>query len=135
MTTLPIQVQTRHIKYGECQNAKKCMIAQAINDEYQLDYVAVRANGITITKRNDDGSRVRQHWALPLKAARALVRFDAGEEISPFKFNATLIDEKTFLLAPEEAREAQRLRAINNRSVAKATGKKYQHFRPRTGGV
>ena len=91
---MKITVGAGHIESGKCKVAQRCAIAAAIKDTYRdVSYVSVRTNGITITKRRKNGSSIRQHFAVPLKAARAIIKFDAGEEVKPFSFEPKLIDE------------------------------------------
>jgi hypothetical protein len=92
---MKITVSREHIESGKCNVAQRCAIAAAIKDVYRdVSYVSVRTNGITITERRKDGGSVRKHLAVPLKAARAIIRFDAGEDVRPFSFESKLIDQK-----------------------------------------
>lgn len=94
MPQLLVDVRPEHIAKGACNSAQECMIALAIKDQYSVKYAAVRTNCITVTSRARDGSGVRCHFAVPTKAAKAIIRFDNGEKVAPFKFRARMIDEK-----------------------------------------
>lgn len=103
---MKISVSQKHIDQGKCKIAQKCMIAAAIRDaDPTVSYVSVRTNGITITKRKcDGGDGVRQHWQVPTRAARAIIKFDGGEFVAPFSFEPKLVDEKIIpAVKPEKA--------------------------------
>jgi hypothetical protein len=71
------------------------MIATAIKEmDTTISYVAVRTNGITVTRRTRNGGNLREHWAVPTKAAKAIIRFDAGDPVVPFTFEVQKIDQK-----------------------------------------
>lgn len=90
---MKIQVKREHIDGGACAVPNKCMIAAAIKElEPDVAYVSVRTNGITVTHRAPGRPAIREHYAVPLKAARAIVKFDLGEPVDPFTFTAKLVD-------------------------------------------
>ena len=122
---MKVSVQKEHIERGQCKIAQKCMIAAAIKDsDSSVSYVSVRTNGITITKRRKAGGSVRQHWAVPLKAARAIIRFDAGEPVRPFSFETKLIDEKRIPPVAKEKREKDAAVTRARRAALAAAGEK-----------
>jgi len=104
---LGIKVKKHHIENGECRSPQRCAIAAAIREEYEdVSYVAVRTNGITITTRSNlDGSGYRQHYAVPIKAAKAIIDFDEEKEVKPFSFVAKLIDSTPIKPRTPEQRE------------------------------
>lgn len=107
MTQLLVDVRPEHIAIGDCKSPQRCMIAVAIKEnDVTASYVSVRTNCITVTHRRRDGASVRQHWAVPMKAAKAIVKFDNGEPIRPFSFKSTLIDER--ILAPIDPKQAKK---------------------------
>jgi hypothetical protein len=105
-----IDVTKEHIDQGDCKNPQQCAIAAAIREEIpHVSYVAVRTNGITIVSRErDGGDGYKRHFAVPTKAARAIVAFDAGEEVKPFAFKAKLIDQERLWTSTPEQRKAYR---------------------------
>ena len=78
---ISIRVNKEHIEQGDCRNPQQCAIAAAIRDEIpHVSCVAVRTNQITIVSRErDGGDGYKRHFAVPNKAARAIIAFDAGE--------------------------------------------------------
>lgn len=116
MSKILIDVKDHHIAKGKCKSPQHCAIAEAIREEYSgVDYVAVRTSGITISSRNPDGSGCRWHYAVPARIAKAILAFDAGETIEPFRFNAKIVDTVPVKpLTPEQrnrmyAKQAERL--------------------------
>lgn len=132
MADLFVAVGAEHIKTGDCKIPQRCMIAQAIKEHHPtVTYVSVRTNGITVTKRTRNGATVRQHWAVPTKAAKAIIAFDMGGKVKPFSFHAKLIDEvKIPSVTPErQARDATRTKA--RRDEQKTLGVKPREYGPR----
>lgn len=118
---MKIKVEKHHIDTGQCASPTHCMIAEAIREqEPMIHYVAVRTNGITITWGLEDGSRLRRHFAMPLKAAKAIIKFDRGEEVAPFSFSVDLIDER---IVPLQEQRRQRDYARKNYYQNKKLGK------------
>jgi hypothetical protein len=121
---MKIQVTKQDIETGNCKIPQKCMIAMAIKHaDPTVSYVAVRTNGITITKRAcDGGGGVRQHWTVPLKAARAIIKFDSGEEVKPFSFIPKMVDETVIKPVDPRSANADKAKSKKRRSARKAEG-------------
>lgn len=136
---MKVEVKQYHIVTGDCKKAQKCMIAMAIKEaDKDVSYVSVRTNCITVTKRRKNGDSVRRHFAVPLKAARAIIRFDQGELVKPFSFEPKLIDEEVIQQISEKEREASRARTIKRRARLKQEGRqetKYGRLANRIAGV
>ena len=126
MKTMGVNVTKNHIVSGDCRSAQRCAIAQAIRaTDPTISYVAVRTNKITVTSRKaDGGDGVRRHYAVPTHAARFIVAFDAGEEVSPFQFRAQLIDETPIVPASCTEKAQAFVRTKKLRAKLKAKGKK-----------
>lgn len=121
---MKIKVDKRHIVLGQCHVAQKCMIAAAIKDiDPSIAYVSVRTNCITVTKRKgDEGDSVREHYAVPTKVARAIIKFDAGEPVSPFSFNTRLIDRVVIPAVSREKAKQDNARTRARRAAAAKFG-------------
>lgn len=121
---MKITVTSSHIEMAKCGDPHKCMIAEAIRDSVRdVRYVSVRTNGISITQRRKNGDRLRSLWAVPLKAARAIISFDKGEEVRPFSFEPKLVQK--WELAPRSAEQKAKDVAYQRtkRATMKANGK------------
>lgn len=95
MDRLKISVATRHIKNGKARVLQQSIIALAIKeDQPDIKYVSAGPFGITITRKQSNGSLLRQRWSVTPRAERALFLFDAGSPPKPFQFVSKLIDEK-----------------------------------------
>lgn len=106
---LMISVRKTHIEKGECKSPQRCAIAAAIREEYaDVTYVAVRTNGITVITREPDGTGQKWRYAIPNKAAKAIIAFDAGEPVQPFRFLAKVIESKPVKPRNAEQREHDR---------------------------
>ena len=120
---MKVSVHRKHIDHAVCGAARNCMIAVAIREaDPTITYVAVRTNGITISRKRKTGTSVREHWAVPLKAARALVAFDAHEIVRPFTFEAKLIDRHNIPARPPQRANKDRLAAEANKKKRKLAG-------------
>lgn len=131
MSDLKVEVKSEHIATGECASAQKCMIAAAIKAaDPTATYVAVRTNGITITHRNKKVS-YRRHYLVPLKAARRIVAFDAGEPVAPFSFVAAFVNEISVRIPTLKQRNALKVKEQARRDERKASGDpiKYHDWR------
>jgi hypothetical protein len=108
VASLMIRVNREHIDAGDCRNPQQCAIAAAIKDEIpHVSFVAVRTNRITIVSRErDGGDGYKRYYAVPTKAAHAIVAFDRGEVVDPFSFKARLIETKKLRQTTPEQRRA-----------------------------
>ena|ERR1700722_10525118 len=101
-----VAVREHHIERGKCKTPERCMIAVAIKEaDPDVTYIRVRTNGITLTRRPDGGPAMTTKYAVPTKAARAIISFDSGEEVRPFTFNAKEIETKPSPVFSEERRK------------------------------
>jgi hypothetical protein len=101
------------------------MIAEAIRDSLpNVAYVGVRTNGITVTQRRKSGGSIRSHFMVPLKAARALVKFDAGEVVRPFVFTPKLVDRIALTPVTPTQRKKNAIKQRAKRATRKAQGKR-----------
>lgn len=135
---MKVKVARKHIEKGVCTSPQRCMIAAAIKDsDYTITYSAVRTNGITVTRKYKGGGGIRQHWAVPLAAARRIVKYDTGENIQPFSFIAKLIDETELpkLTAQQKAKNKEVMAA--RRQKLRDVGKPLKQYKqlPRVAGV
>jgi hypothetical protein len=132
MADLFVDVRKEHIVAGSCKIAQRCMIALAIKDHHPtVSYVSVRTNGITITKRRRDGKSVRQHWAVPMKVAKAIIAFDNDQPVKPFSFHAKLIDEVPIKPVDPEQRAKDAAQTRKRRDKLKRIGIKLPKYGPR----
>ncbi len=121
-TALKIDVGAAHIVKGNCKIPQQCMIALAIKEyDPTISYVSVRTNGITVTRRSKHGA-VRQHWSVPTKAAKAIIKFDAGETVRPFSFASKLIDEVWLKPVDPKAQKANAEQTKKRRAALAAAG-------------
>lgn len=130
-----IEVQQKHIEAASCRDPRRCMIAEAIRDcVKQVSFVSVRTNGITITQRRQAGGSVRSHWSVPLKAAKAIIKFDNKQPVAPFCFEPKLIDRVIMPMLTEKQREANRKAQQVKRATYRRSGRK-ELWRLRIAGV
>lgn len=129
---MKINVTKHDIEVGACKIPQRCMIAAAIKSQNKdVSYVSVRTNAITVTKQRRNGNRVRQHWAVPTKAAKAIIKFDAGEKVAPFVFETKLIDEIVITPVDRERCRANSERTNKARAVLAKKGKLQPGYGPR----
>lgn len=132
---MKISVTSRHIKEALCGNPYHCMIAEAIRDSLpHVRYVSVRTNGITITQHGKNGSSIRSHWTVPTNAARAIIRFDNGEDVRPFYFKPKKVDEQELPPRTKMQQDYDRERLRKRRADMKARGRA-EVWRQRISGV
>lgn len=132
---MKVNVTARHIEEAKCGNPYHCMIAEAIRDSVpNAQYVIVRTNGITITQRRKNGVSVRSRWMVPTKAARAIIRFDAGDSVSPFSFEPTMVDRHELKPRTDLQREMDRINQRKKRTAMKVLSRK-EIWRRRIAGI
>jgi len=121
---MKIRISKKHIEEGKCKDSQKCMIAAAIKAaDSTVSYVSVKTNGITITKRKSDGGAgVRQRWAVPTAAARKIIQFDSGENVTPFAFEPLLIKETILSEVTKEQRKKNTEKRVKRRAARAANG-------------
>jgi hypothetical protein len=79
-----IPVLQKHIDEGVRESSIKCMGVEAIKDAIpDAHHVFVDMQ----TCRYTDGKGVRRTWLTPGPLQAALVRYDAGDEVKPFRFS------------------------------------------------
>jgi hypothetical protein len=61
---------------------------------------------------------------VPIKAAKAIIAFDVGEEVKPFKFKAALVKTDKLKALTREQREKTREMQRAKRKAYAAAGKK-----------
>jgi hypothetical protein len=128
-----IWVSQENIDSGKCGSPQECAIAYAIKQyDAEVCYVAVRTNCLTITRRKDDGRTIRQHWAVPRKAAMAIIAFDKGDEVKPFGFAAKLIDQVELPKVTAIERAHRREYKAKQRAMDLAAGIPRKKYGPRS---
>lgn len=129
---MKINVTSDSIAMGDCKSPQRCMIAVAIRQfDPSITYVSVRTNGITITRRRKAGEGTRQHWSVPIKAARAIIQFDQEQTIKPFSFESKLIDEVRIPAVSAKQAKANKLHTQKTRAKMSAAGIPAKVYAPR----
>lgn len=78
-----ITVEQRHIDEAMPESSAKCMIAEAVRESYPG---SKRIHVDMQTIRYTDAKGVRRTYLTSTAAQHALVRFDAGDPVDPFRF-------------------------------------------------
>lgn len=136
-----ISVQPEHIAAGDCKSPQRCMISQAIKTNHPLvSYVSVRTNKITITKRLGNSMSIREHWTVPDKVAREIIRFDQNDPedpVQPFSFWSKLVDQTKIPPVSAKQRKADKERTEARRAALAAVGQAPPKYgrRSRVAGV
>jgi hypothetical protein len=117
MRKLQIDVQQFFISTAEKKDSRYCMIAEAIGTQYpHLANVQVDTQAIRVTDRKE---REQLIFMTPLSVQEAILRFDEGEPVKPFRFQ---------LREPR----VRPLKATAARPTGKASGKNPGTRRTRT---
>lgn len=128
--TIRVHVTKSDITEGKCKLPNKCMLKLAIKREIGgHGYVHVEGGVASVTRRPD----YREKGFLPRPAQRAMLAFDAGQEVKPFTFSLKLI--KTTKIHKYDSN--QWAHKMKKRDKKKASGwkpKKY-NMRQRIAGI
>jgi len=112
-----VHVLNWDIEGAECRKPTKCMIKVAVKRALNLahGYIHVDATGVSISRNG----KYREKAFLPQRALSAMVAFDHGWSVKPFKF--TLEFHKTTRVGKisEQQRETYTKRAKSNGSAKK----------------
>lgn len=126
---LPVAVTQGDIDDGECRMPNKCMLKLAIKREIGgHGYVDVRNGTVSITRRPD----YREKGFLPRSALKAMLDFDVGKKVKPFRFKVVFYKTTKIKTAARLIQAAEANRKIRARPGYKA--KKYT-MRQRIAGI
>jgi hypothetical protein len=112
MPRIRIAVNHKHIAGALKGDATHCMIAQAIKEKFPAArWIMVDLQTVRWTNRNEG---LRYKYLTPLAAQKALLKFDYGETVTPFRFqlSAPVVIEPV-AVSGERTKKAKAVRKPN----------------------